>query len=317
MNILVTGSAGYIGSVLVKRLKQLNHFVIGVDSALTGSAPRLADLNLQYDIQEDVVARTAVEHRVDVVCHLAASADVTDSMTRPSLYYHNNIGATAKLFDNLYTKGWNGKVIFSSTAAVYGENNLKVYENSTLSPINAYGHSKLMCEYYFHTINKLHNTPVTMFRYFNVAGAYHDVGDHFTSGHIIQKLCDAYFNNKTFELFGNDYDTRDGTCVRDYIHVLDVCEAHIKVINDVDNDKVRVYNLGTGTGITVKEMIDAFSKMVPNKVKYKISERRPGDPAFLVADSSKFIEEGFKYNFSDSDTIIQSALEWYRSKHAV
>ena len=316
MKVLVTGSSGYIGSVLCKVLKENGYFVYGIDESNATDIQRkyMDDFTLSK-VGDDLSAHFDFQN-IDAICHLAASADVTDSMTRPSLYYHNNIGQTSSMMDQFYLGGWDGKLIFSSTAAVYGDNNYAVDEDSSLKPINAYGHSKLMCEYYLHAINKIHKTPITIFRYFNVAGGYGDVGDHLDSGHILQKLCNSYFNNTPFNVFGTDYNTRDGTCVRDYIHVLDVCGAHLKALEDVDNT-VKVYNLGTGSGITVNEMLHAFVKFTTSKFTCECKNRRDGDPAFLVANSSKFINDGFEYKHSSIDNIIQSTIDWYRSRHAV
>jgi len=272
------------------------------------------DTFINDDIAMNIVAYEATNLYVDAILHLGASADVTDSTKRPSLYYKNNLGATAALFDNLTQLGWNGPVIFSSTAAVYGKSNQPLSELSSTTPINSYGKSKLMCEEYLKDLWDIHNIPSIIFRYFNVAGAYGDVGDHFDSHHVLQKICYSAKNNQPFFVFGSDLETRDGTCIRDYLHVLDVCEAHFKALDFVKNNTgVSCFNLGTNTGTSVLELLDAFHTHTGEKINFKLAARRPGDPEHLVANPSKFIQSTeFKYQHSGIDNIVKSAWDWYR-----
>jgi len=316
LKILITGSSGYIGSVLSKVAMERGHTVIGVDTKK--SSHKYFDHFFNSDIGMNEVAYEAVNYNVDAVFHLAASADVTDSTIRPSLYYHNNLGATAKLFDNLILQGWKGKVIFSSTAAVYGISNQPNRENINIDPPNVYGKSKLMCETFFKDLNFIHNIPVTTFRYFNVAGAYEDVGDHLESHHVLQKLCYSAKKNQPFFMFGHTLPTSDGSCVRDYIHVRDVCEAHFKAIEYQDIDKnYNTFNLGTMDGISVKELATKFIERTGKNIKIKDAESRPGDPFFLVANPTLFKNvTNFEYKHSSIDNIIDSAWEWYRREHA-
>lgn len=312
MRLLITGNAGYIGSVLSKVAQERGHFVIGADVNIPNH--EYYDEFVHDSIVRNSVAYEASNLKVDAVFHLAASADVSHSTVRPSLYYHNNIGATSKLFDNLIMMGWKGPVVFSSTAAVYGARDIPCIEDSQLSPFTAYGKSKLMCEQFFDDIWKCNQIPSVSFRYFNVAGAYTDVGDHLNSGHVLQKLCNSAVRNSTFKIFGNRYQTIDGTCVRDYIHVLDVCEAHFTALEYLkDNPGAHAFNLGTKNGISVKQLFDKFCQISGVKIDSVNDKIREGDPEFLVADPTKFIQLAkFKYNHSNIDNIIDSAWKWYR-----
>lgn len=312
MRLLITGNAGYIGSVLSKVAQERGHFVIGADVNIPNHD--YYDEFVHDSIVRNSVAYEASNLKVDAVFHLAASADVSHSTVRPSLYYHNNIGATSKLLDNLILMGWKGPIIFSSTAAVYGARDIPCIEDSQLLPFTAYGKSKLMCEQYLEDIWTCNQIPSVSFRYFNVAGAYDDVGDHLDSGHVLQKLCNSASTNLTFKIFGNKYQTIDGTCVRDYIHVLDVCEAHFTALDYVTAvPGAHTFNLGTKTGTSVKQLFNKFCSITNVKLNAIHDNIREGDPEFLVADPTKFIKQtNFKYNHSNIDNIIDSAWKWYR-----
>lgn len=286
--------------------------MLGADTELPKH--KYCDEFIHSNIINNLVAYEAVSLNVDAVFHLAASADVTHSTVRPSLYYHNNLGATASLFDNLITMGWKGPVIFSSTASVYGFKDDKCREDHVLKPETAYGKSKLMCENYLDDIWNCNNIPSVIFRYFNVAGGYGDVGDHLTSDHVLQRLCYSAVTDKTFNIFGDTYSTKDGSCVRDYLHVLDVCNAHFTALDYLKKFQgTHIFNLGTSEGVSVKELAAKFILKTGKKVYCKINEPRTGDPAYLVADSTKFKSEtSFEYKHSNIDVIIYSAWEWYR-----
>jgi len=298
--------------VLCKIAKERGHMVVAADPR----SPKHSyyDTFINDNIVMNSVAYEATNLYVDAVFHLGASADVTDSTKRPSLYYKNNIGATAALFDNLIQMGWSGPIVFSSTAAVYGKSNQTVSEYNALAPMNSYGKSKLMCEEYLEDLWHIHKLPSAIFRYFNVAGAYDDVGDHHDSHHVLQKLCFSAKNNQPFFVYGSDLETRDGTCVRDYLHVRDVCEAHFVALEYVKkHPSVYQFNLGTNEGTSVMELVTKFQANTGKTINYKLAASRPGDPAYLVANPSKFINTaGFKYHHSDIENIIKSAWEWYR-----
>jgi len=311
LRLLITGSAGYIGSVLCKVAQEKGHFVLGTDVNIP--AHDYYDEFVHDSIVKNSVAYEASNLKVDAVFHLAASADVSHSTRRPSLYYNNNIGATSKLLDNLIMMGWKGPVIFSSTAAVYGTRATPCTEDLTPTPFTAYGRSKLMCEHLLKDVWNCNQIPSVSFRYFNVAGAYTDVGDHLESGHVIQKLCNSASTKEQFNIFGNRYQTIDGTCVRDYIHVLDVCEAQFTALNYLNsNPGAHIFNLGTKSGISVKQLYEKFCNITGEKIKAVYDIAREGDPDFLVADPTKFINAtDFNYSHSNIEKIIDSAWKWY------
>lgn len=317
MKVLVTGSQGYIGSVMCKLLKEANvEYVEGCDIVNRDNNPYASTWIL--DAADPLVAERVINLGIDHIFHFAASADIADSVTRPALFYHNNLGTTTKLLDNLIQKGWRGKFIFSSTAAVYNITDTIVNEDdpALLGPPNPYGMSKLMCEQAINTICTNHGIFAVMFRYFNVAGAWDDVGDHANASHIIPKLCDAVYSNNVFTINGSDYKTRDGTCVRDYVHVRDVCRAHLHAANYLEeNPGIYTFNLGTSKGTTNHEMINAFSRFTGQQVQYKVGPRRPGDPQHLVADANKFVDKtNFKYEHSNLEQMITSSWEWYKKQ---
>lgn len=309
MRIMVTGHRGYIGSVMVNMLKEQGHFVVGVDNNYRHMpVDLLTDRYTSANVSEYVVAETAIEENIDYIFHFAASASVGDSVTNPALYYYNNVGETAKFLGNLHKLGWKGKFIFSSTAAVYGDRFVHpILEGFAKQPCNSYGHSKLMCEQVIQDICSVAGIDAVMFRYFNVAGAYGNAGDHIDSEHIIPKICASIWDTKPFVINGNDYNTRDGTCVRDYVHVVDVCRAHLHAAEWLESG-VHVFNLGSSQGFTNKEIVDNF--VVP--VHYTYGPKREGDPTTLIADNKKFIETtNFEYTHTNLKEILTSSWEWY------
>lgn len=313
MRVIVTGHRGYIGSVMVRMLKDQGHYVIGVDNNYTHHPIDLVtDLYMSASVGENEVAKMAVDNNIEYIFHFAASASVSDSVSNPALYYWNNVGETTKFLGNLHKRNWHGKFIFSSTAAVYGDKYFHpIMEGYEKQPCNSYGHSKLMCEQAIQDICSVAGIDVVMFRYFNVAGAYSGAGDHIDSEHIIPKICHSVCSNTPFVINGNDYDTRDGTCVRDYVHVVDVCRAHIHAaewLSTIPEAGVHVFNLGSSQGFTNKEIIDSF--VVP--VEYTYGPRREGDPPKLIADNTKFINwTGFEYTHTNLKEILTSSWEWY------
>ena len=316
MKVLVTGSRGYIGSVLVKTLCQdPTNIVWGVDTDPRPDGSTLFGLFSEANINEDIIADIVVAEGYDTIFHLAASADVGESMRSPAAFYLNNIGNTSSFLNNLITRNWKGKFIFSSTAAVYQEQKTRaVFETSPIDSPNAYGRSKYACEQLLYDVSKAHDIRVGVFRYFNVAGAWDDVGDHSNSGHIIQRLCHSVNSNIPFTLYGNKKQTKSGTCVRDYLHVRDVCDAHIHLANYMDlyDIPIQTYNLGTGQGWSNIDIIKSFEIFTGRKVEYVIGPDRPGDPDLLIAGANKFVDTtGYRYNHSNIENIITSAWNYY------
>lgn len=321
MRALITGSAGYIGSALCKMLYKDNNFILSCD---------IRDPNHNYYTFHDnnatnnifyfnALAEKVIEYNIDTIFHLGASADVTDSMTRPSIYYYNNIGTTSMLIDCLTGRDWKGRFIFASTAAVYKESDTPVKEHWAKTPPNPYGHSKLVCEEYLRRVNLVHDIPIAMFRFFNVAGAYEEIGDHHDSPHVLQKLCYSAAETQPFFIFGNNLKTKDGTCVRDYVHVLDVCRALEHADKFLQfNKECYAFNLGTKDGVTVKELVDTFSKETNIDIITKDAKGRPGDPPYLVADPTLYQEQTkFVYLYSDIKNIVTTAWNYYRRDYGI
>jgi len=323
---VVTGAGGYIGSVLTKRLRSNWPFsnsstsIICVDDKPTKYCPRpairYADEWWTNSFDDPEFVQHIVKEDVDVIYHLAASSLLGPSATDPIQYYWNNTARTINLVKQLTELGWKGHIVFSSTAAVYGVTDAAVTETSLISPPNNYGASKLMCE---QVLRKacMYGIDVTVFRYFNVSGADGDVGQDQDEPHILTRICNAAAGlNPEVNVFGEDYPTPDGTCIRDYVHVMDICRAQIWAHDMPRQTGFRVYNLGTKTGTSVKEIIDEFEAVTGIDIKRVSVGRREGDPPFLVADPTKFIDDtGFMYMYSDKNYIIKSAWEYFKERY--
>ena len=314
--VAITGSKGYIGAILAKHCKMLGYSVLGVDHEYTNlDQPAYVDRVLDCCISDIKFAEACKELNISTVFHLAASADVKLSQEMPFLFYYNNVGNTARMLHNLTQSGWverNGKIVFSSTAAVYKEISKPVLENSPKGSPNEYGKSKLMCEKLIQKLFSFYKIPSVTFRYFNVAGANKDLGDRIDTSHIIPILCKSAYSGKPFSLYGSDYETKDGTAVRDYLDVNDVCRAHFTAIEYLNsNPGAHIFNLGTKQGTTLNELITKFEDVVKIDLTYALAPRRPGDPGFLVANPDKFINDtGFQYQ-GNIESIISSSWEFY------
>lgn len=313
MNILITGASGYIGSVLCKMSYEQGHGVTAVD--VKNPEHNYFHTFVNSEAGDNVLLQFIKLNEIDTVFHLAASADVADSVLRPAHYFENNLGQTSRLIDNLNSIGWEGKFIFSSTAAVYGDGKgVPFKENDVLHPVNPYGDSKLACEELIENVCKTTGMKAIIFRYFNVVGANENIGDHLDSGHVIQKLCKAAMTGEQFKVFGHNLPTRDGTCIRDYVHVNDIALAHFHACKLLDDQDFGIYNLGTNNGVSVRELMNSFEDITGQEVLFFNKEQRDGDPIFLVADPSKFINTGFEYKYSDMNTIITTAWESFKDR---
>lgn len=314
---IVTGASGYIGSVLCKMLKENDYHVTGIDTDSRPDKSQAKYCDVFY--HSDFSLMMNLIEKDTTIFHLAASSLLGPSATEPLRYFENNTAKTLKLIQNLRPSN---RFIFASTAAVYGHNNgnrnTPKYEEMDLNPPNNYGLSKLWCEQMLDSCYKLNNLQATSFRFFNVIGAYGDRGQQKCTPHIINKLCESAASGKPFIVYGNDWWTPDGTCIRDYLHVIDVCRAlihadeHMRIKNEVCHHK---FNLGTRTGTSVKEIVDIFRTIVKD-VNIQYGERREGDPAFLVADPSLFCQRtSFKYNYNNDDLyeIIAGAWRFYNA----
>jgi UDP-glucose 4-epimerase len=317
---IVTGSYGYIGSVLTKLLKESGYYVVGVDNEPKAlecflnekTRTKYCDDFLCEDFSCDKGIHLLGEYPEATVFHLAASSLLGPSAYLPLNYFDNNTAKTLKLIQNLRPSH---KLIFASTAAVYAETDRVVTEGSPINPPNNYGRSKLWCEQIIDSCYNIMQLRSISFRFFNVIGAYGDVGQLPNTPHIVNKLCDKALEGGTpFVIQGDKYETRDGTCVRDYLHVVDVCRALIHADEYLTNKEPchEKFNLGTRTGTSVKEIVNIFNNLCV-RVETRVGLPREGDPAFLVANPYKFIEKtGFQYKYknSDLDLMIKSAWEY-------
>jgi UDP-glucose 4-epimerase len=315
MKILVVGGAGYIGSVCAELLLDQGHGVTIFDNLSEGHR-RASDPRAEF-IEGDLQDRQSIEkalatQRPEAVMHFAASALVGESMQNPSKYFRNNIANGLNLLDAMINVGV-GKMVFSSTCAIFGPpERVPIDETTPTRPINPYGESKLAFEKILRWYREIHGLKFISLRYFNAAGASTKFGeDHRVETHLIPNVLKVALGQKPqVEIFGTDYETPDGTCIRDYIHIVDLARAHILALNSTKSD---FYNLGTGGGASVCEVIDSCRKMSGRKIDIVEKPRRPGDPPRLIASSEKIKRElGWKPQFQSLDAIIESAWKWHQ-----
>jgi UDP-glucose 4-epimerase len=276
-------------------------------------------------IDGDIADRPLLEKtfnrmRFDGVMHFAALIEAGESMKVPEIYFRNNTAATLTLLEAMLATG-HDRLVFSSTAAVYGEPDFTpILEDAKLQPTNPYGESKLLVEQMLRWMNLSHGLKYASLRYFNVAGAIEGYGEaHEPESHLIPLILDVALGRRAnIKIFGRDYPTKDGTCVRDYIHVRDLAEAHLLALGALTETNSRlIYNIGNGHGFTVLEVIDSVRRVTGRPIAIEEHERRPGDPAVLVASSEKIKSElGWKPQFAELDQIIASAWEWHQKRYA-
>ncbi|HET9833038.1 MAG TPA: UDP-glucose 4-epimerase GalE [Vicinamibacterales bacterium] len=318
MNVLVTGGAGYIGSVICDQLLAEGHGVVVLDNLSKGHRDALAkEATL---VEADLLDSTAVSdalkrHRVDAVIHMAASSLVGESMSEPMKYYRNNLWATMGLLEAMTFSGIS-KLVFSSTAAVYGNPEKQpIEEHDATMPTNPYGETKLAVERALHWYSAAHGLQYVALRYFNASGATETRGErHLPETHLIPLVLEAAEKHSSVAVFGDDYPTQDGTCVRDYIHVSDLARAHIMALRSlVDGGQSATFNLGCGQGYSVREVIDAAQRVTGQSINVEIQPRRAGDPAVLVASSARIRQVlGWTPQFELLDDIVGSAWIWMR-----
>ncbi|MCI6191336.1 MAG: UDP-glucose 4-epimerase GalE [Clostridium sp.] len=319
--ILVCGGAGYIGSHMVAELLENNNEVVVLDSLVKGHKEALLGGKLYVGDLRDrkILDKVFTENKIDAVIDFAAFSLVGESMTEPLKYFNNNVYGTISLLEAM--RDYNVKyIVFSSTAATYGEPEVvPIAENSKTVPTNAYGESKLLVEKILRWCDHAYGIKYTTLRYFNAAGAHISgkIGeDHSPETHLIPIILDvALGNREKIMMFGDDYDTKDGTCVRDYIHVSDLASAHSLALKRLMNGgDSAIYNLGNGTGFTVKEMVEIARKVTGHPIPAEVAERRAGDPAVLIASSEKAMKElGWKPKYADVETIISTAWNWHKN----
>jgi len=319
-NILVVGGAGYIGSHMVKMLGEQGHKVSTLDNLSSGhKSSVLFGEFFEGDMQnEKLVCRILIDKKIDLVMHFASNIEVSESTVNPKKYYQNNVVNTLSLLNSMLKCNVKN-FIFSSTAAIFGNaSSDKIKENSTTNPVNPYGKSKLIIENILDDYDAAYSLKSIIFRYFNAAGADPSgkIGElHDPESHLIPLMIRAYLQNRQFFIFGDDYDTFDGTCIRDFVHVSDICSAHLKGIDFlIKENKSDKFNLGNGEGYSINEVVSCFEKLVGKQIDAVIKERRAGDPPHLVADSSKAKKIlGWTPNHSSLEEIIKDALNFYES----
>ncbi len=318
MKVLITGGAGYIGSVVSESLLNKGYEVVVIDNLSTGHRAALDERIRFYEL--DLLDQEAVEGvlsgDIAAVCHFAAFSQVAESVSDPLKYYRNNVGGAVSLLRGMQKKGIRN-FLFSSTAAVYGEpERIPLKEDSPLRPINAYGNTKLIIERMLEDCRKAWKLNALSLRYFNAAGASLLRGeDHRPETHLIPLVLDAALGKLSkITVFGNDYSTPDGTCVRDYIHVEDLAEAHLLGIEKVVEGCYGALNLGNGRGFSVMEIIEEAAEVTGVDIPHVVGDRRAGDPAVLVA-SSREAEKilGWKRKYPQLTRIIEDAWKWRRT----
>ena len=322
MKILVTGGAGYIGGTVTRSLLAGGHSVTIYDS-LCHSKPSAVASGADF-VEGDLADRTLLEKtlilgRFQGVMHFAALIEAGESMQRPEIYFRNNTAGSLTLLEAMLATG-HDRLVFSSTAACYGEPvSTPILEDAKLEPTNAYGESKLLVEHMLRWFNQIHGFRYASLRYFNVAGAIEGYGEaHEPESHLIPLILDVALGRRaSIKIFGQDYPTHDGTCIRDYIHVKDLADAHLLALAALEKNDRLIYNIGNGQGFTVREVIDSVRRVTGRPITVEECPRREGDPAVLVASSEKIKQElGWQPKFADLDTIIASAWEWHQKRYA-
>lgn len=319
--ILVCGGAGYIGSHAVYRLIEKGERVAVVDNLQTGHRKAVHPEAIFYegDIRDrHFLSNVFKNHEIDTVIHFAAHSLVGESVKQPLAYYNNNVYGTEVLLDVMNKHGVK-QIVFSSTAAVYGEpKQIPIQETDETNPESPYGETKLAMEKMMKWVNVAYGIRYISLRYFNVAGAYGTIigEDHRPETHLIPLILQVPLRKREeIHIFGDDYDTPDGTCIRDYIHVLDLVDAHLLAVEKLRNGgESNIYNLGNGNGFSVKEVIEAARRVTGHPIPEKVVPRRPGDPARLVASSEKAKRElGWKPLYTTIEEIVASAWEWHEA----
>ena len=314
MRIFVTGGAGYIGSICVEEMLNRGHEVAVLDNLTEGHRAAVDPRATYYqaDLSDrEAVARAIGEFGPEAVMHFAANALVGESMENPSKYFRNNVSNGVNLLDAMVENGVK-KFVFSSTCATFGvPERMPIDESLPQRPINPYGESKLMFEKILRWYDEIHGLRFTALRYFNAAGASEKFGEHHrVETHLIPNVLKVALGQKdAVEIYGTDYETPDGTCIRDYIHILDLADAHIRAL---DRGQSGFFNLGTGGGTSVREVIDCCRSVTGREIAVREKPRRPGDPPRLIASSDRIRAElGWEPKFQNIRPIVESAWAWH------
>lgn len=323
MRLLVTGGAGYIGGTVAELLLDKGHKVTVYDNLCHGHRS-MVSARAEF-IEGNLADRAKLEQvfsssTFDGVMHFAALIEAGESMRLPELYFRNNSAATLTLLEAMMAKGVN-RLVFSSTAAVYGEpESTPIREDAPLQPTNAYGESKLLVEHMLTWLNRIHGFRYASLRYFNVAGAIEGRGEaHEPESHLIPLILDvALGRRKSIKVFGQDYPTPDGTCIRDYIHVQDLAEAHLLAFEALAEHDRLIYNIGNGQGFTIRQVIESARRVTGHPIPVEEVDRRPGDPAVLIASAERIERElNWKRQFDNLDDIVTTAWKWHQQRYRI
>lgn len=318
-SVLVTGGAGYIGSVIVENLLDAGAKVVVVDNFVQGHRDAVLPgaILVETELGDRPRLEAALrEHRVEAVIHMAAETIVSKSMTDPGLFFRQNLAQGIALLDAMTAVGVR-RLVFSSTAAVYGAAPERaIREDDPKAPINAYGESKLAFERLLPWYRGAHGLNAVCLRYFNAAGASRRLGeDHRPETHLIPLVLQVALGKRPeIAVFGDDYPTPDGTCVRDYVHITDMARAHIQALIQAEDRAGRAYNLGIGRGFSVREIVEAARRVTGHPIPSVVKDRRPGDPPVLLADAQRARDElGWQPEWTDPVEIVRSAWDWHRA----
>ena len=321
MSVLITGGAGYIGSHAVKYFTEKNEEIIVVDNLQSGyreavNVDQFCTIDIRDKEKLDKIFKT---YNIEAVIHFAANSLVGESMEKPYEYYHNNVYGMLCLLDVMRVNKVN-RIVFSSTAATYGEpKNIPIFEEDETKPTNTYGETKLAMEKMMKWFDNAYGIKYVSFRYFNAAGAHESgmIGEaHNPETHLIPLILQVPLGKREkIYIFGDDYPTKDGTCIRDYIHVMDLASAHYLALEYLrEGNDSDIFNLGSGTGYSVKEVIETARKVTGHVISAEVKGRRSGDPAVLVASSEKAKKVlGWKPEYDSLEKIIADAWKWHRS----
>jgi UDP-glucose 4-epimerase len=329
---LVTGGAGYIGGTLAGVLAEQGHTAVVYDNLSHGHRELLSP-KVKF-LQGELADKAALENifisaknegePFDSVFHFAALIEAGESMVHPEKFFRNNTASTLTLLEAMLAHG-PGRLVFSSTAAVYGEpETVPIKEDARLLPTNAYGESKLLVEHMLTWLNRIHGLRYASLRYFNVAGAPEGPGGvtrgeaHEPESHLIPLVLDVALGRRaSIRIYGEDYPTPDGTCIRDYIHVSDLADAHLLALDALNTRDKLILNLGNGKGFSVRQVIESARRVTGHPIPAEVHPRRPGDPAVLVASSEKAIRElGWKPKYTELDEIVRTAWIWHQKRYA-
>lgn len=315
--VIITGAMGFIGSHTAKAFQQAGYYVIGIDRTWTIPDAALFVDELIVDDFVNITANVANINKVDTIIHIAGTSLVGPSIANPGEYYDNNVAKTNRMLDELATLGWKGTIIFSSSAATYGNDCVvPIVESAQGIPVSPYGHSKKMCEYVIESHVYAHRYKGIALRYFNACGCDSDgeLGNNWNDTHLIPQVVQSVLEKRTLTINGNNFLTKDGTCIRDYLHVSDIASAHLEAADlakTLDRGTFKAYNLGTGQGISNLEIVKAVESATGLDIDYELGPRRFGDPDELIADPTKFMSDTqWRPKYSQLETIVSTTLSW-------